>query len=138
VRGFVELKELSSNRLEISGLIENLSPGEHGFHVHEIGDCSAADASSAGGHFGHSHEKHGGLGHKDRHAGDLGNIVANSDGVAVFKIEAEKLCFRSTSCSVLGRSLVVHEDPDDLSSQPAGNSGARQACGVIPKSCCVN
>lgn len=135
VKGFLDLKELSSGALEISGKVENLSPGEHGFHVHEIGDCSALDASSAGPHFGHHHEKHADLRQQDRHAGDLGNILADSKGIAMIKIESKKLCLSDPKCSVLGRSFIVHAEPDDLKSQPAGNSGARQACGLIPSTC---
>jgi Cu-Zn family superoxide dismutase len=90
---------------KITGLAAN---GTHGFHIHEKGNCSAADASSAGAHFNPSGAKHGGQVGAVRHGGDLAN-------------------------SIIGRAVIVHGGPDDLKSQPAGNSGPRVACGLISK-----
>ncbi|HET9417704.1 MAG TPA: superoxide dismutase family protein [Chthoniobacterales bacterium] len=109
--------------------IENLTPGKHGFHIHEKGDCSAADASSAGGHFNPTHQHHGGPAGTERHAGDLGNIEADASGKAHLDWTG-KLSF-SGSDSIIGKSVVVHEKEDDLKTDPAGNSGARVACGEI-------
>jgi superoxide dismutase, Cu-Zn family len=107
-----------------------LTPGEHGFHIHEFGDCSASDASSAGGHFNPGHEPHGSPFSEIRHVGDLGNVVADAEGRAHFERLDTQIQFEGPA-SILGRSVVLHDRPDDFQSQPAGNSGARVACGVI-------
>jgi Cu-Zn family superoxide dismutase len=109
--------------------VENLTPGKHGFHIHEKGDCSAADAASAGGHFNPTHQHHGGPSGTERHAGDLGNIEADASGKAHVEWTG-KLSF-SGDDSIIRKSVVVHEKQDDLKTDPAGNSGARIACGEI-------
>lgn len=114
--------------------VDGLTPGLHGFHVHEKGDCSAPDAMSAGGHFNPSHKAHGDPAHGDHHAGDLGNLNANASGHATLELSVPSAQFtldKNAPNSVVGRALVVHADPDDLKTQPAGNSGKRVACGVI-------
>jgi Cu/Zn superoxide dismutase len=108
----------------------HLTPGKHGFHVHEHGDCSAHDASSAGGHFNPYGQKHGGPGNPNRHAGDLGNLVADETGHAHYDWVDDLLDLNGPN-AIIGRSVVVHANEDDLTSQPAGNSGPRIACGVI-------
>lgn len=110
--------------------VYNLTPGKHGFHVHEHGDCSAHDASSAGGHFNPFGKKHGGPDDPDRHAGDMGNLVADEKGHAHYDRVDDLLEINGPN-SIIGRSVVVHAKEDDLTSQPTGNSGARIACGVI-------
>lgn len=112
--------------------LKGLSPGKHGFHVHEKGDCSAPDASSAGGHFAPGGSPHGSPDNPPsaRHAGDLGNIEAGADGRARYERLDTVLQLRGTE-SIIGKAVVVHAGPDDLTSQPAGNSGPRVACGVI-------
>jgi Cu-Zn family superoxide dismutase len=117
----------------IAGRIAGLAPGAHGFHVHEKGNCTAPDASSAGGHFNPAGAPHAGPHSTPRHAGDLGNIIANSEGVAEFSIEVEGLSLGVDAASIIGRALVVHAAPDDLQSQPAGNASNRIACGLISK-----
>ena len=109
--------------------IENLKPGKHGFHIHEKGDCSAPDASSAGAHFNPTHQHHGGPATAEHHAGDLGNITADTTG----RVHLEwtgKLQLNGPD-SIIGKSVVVHEKEDDLKTDPTGNSGGRIACGVI-------
>lgn len=131
VSGVLKIEPIE-NGIFISGKIMGLAPGFHGFHVHEKGDCSAEDASSAGGHFTIDHEVHGSAHSEHSHLGDLGNIVANADGIAEIHLKSERLCLDPKKpCNILNRSLVVHADPDDLKSQPSGNSGKRVACGVI-------
>ena len=115
--------------VEVTGDVENLTPGKHGFHIHDKGDCSAADASSAGGHFNPTHQHHGGPDAGTRHAGDLGNIEADSSGKAHIQWKG-KLSLSGTD-SIIGKSVVVHEKADDFKTDPSGNSGARIACGVI-------
>lgn len=109
--------------------VEGLSPGKHGFHVHEKGDCGAPDASSAGGHFNPAGAPHGAptADRAARHAGDLGNLEAGPDGKARYDRVDTVLDFGQLS----GLSVLVHGGEDDFTSQPAGNSGARVACGVI-------
>ncbi len=114
-------------RATFSGLTPNR---EHGFHVHEKGDCSSPDASSAGGHFNPTHEPHGPLS-GNHHAGDLPSLKADSSGNASTTFDVKGLLLGSGATDLMGKALVVHADPDDHISQPAGNSGARVACGVI-------
>jgi superoxide dismutase, Cu-Zn family len=116
--------------VRVSGVIIGLSPGDHGIHIHETGDCSAPDASSAGAHFNPTGAPHGGPASNVRHVGDFGNITADSAGTARFSKTIPSLNVQGAN-SILGKALVVHEKADDLTSQPAGNSGARVACGVI-------
>ena len=111
---------------EIMGLTE----GKHGFHIHEHGDCSAHDASSAGGHFDPTKAKHGGPMDPDRHVGDMGNLVANGDGIAIYE-RIDELMELNGPNSLVDKSVVIHRDEDDLTSQPSGNSGPRIACGEI-------
>lgn len=110
--------------------LTGLTPGEHGIHVHESGDCSAYDASSAGGHFNPTDAPHADRGAESRHVGDLGNLVAGADGVARLNYVDTKVALHGPN-SIIGRSVVVHASRDDGSSQPSGNSGARIACGEI-------
>ncbi|MFN2540882.1 MAG: superoxide dismutase family protein [Chthoniobacterales bacterium] len=115
--------------VHVVGDIENLKPGKHGFHIHEKGDCSAPDASSAGGHFNPTHQHHGGPTTPERHVGDLGNIEPDASGKVHFDWTGKMSL--SGADSIIGKSVVVHEKADDLKTDPAGNSGARVACGVI-------
>lgn len=109
--------------------ITGLTPGKHGFHIHEFGDCSAADASSAGGHFNPMNKPHGAPDAAEHHTGDLGNLEADSTGKAHLELKDSMLKL-SGGYSILGRGVIVHEKVDDWS-QPVGNAGGRLACGVI-------
>lgn len=125
VRGTLRLIQ-QGDVLRVVGKIHNLTPGEHGFHIHQFGDQRGPDGMATGGHFDpHGHE-HGAPGEKS-HAGDFGNITADEQGVATVNVstQATKLHF------VLGRAFVVHAGRDDLKSQPSGDAGARVATGVI-------
>ena len=115
-------------RIELSGLAPR---SIHGLHVHEVGDCSAADASSAGGHFNPAGQKHGDRTGAERHAGDLGNVEADTAGNVATTVEIPALSVDRDVKDLAGRSVIVHAQADDLKGQPAGNSGARIACGVI-------
>jgi Cu-Zn family superoxide dismutase len=110
--------------------VTGLTPGKHGFHIHEFGDCSAADGASAGGHFNPSTESHGAPGDAQRHTGDLGNIEAGANGVADLEYTDSRASFDGAN-SVLGRGVIVHAGTDDFKTQPTGNAGGRLACGVI-------
>jgi Cu-Zn family superoxide dismutase len=107
--------------------------GLHGLHVHEIGDCSSEDFKSAGGHFNPMEVPHGGPEDAERHAGDLGNIECDQDGVCHLEIETSGLTVEDGPESVVGRAVILHEKTDDLVSQPTGAAGARLACGVIER-----
>ena len=119
--------------LHLRGEIGGLTPGSrHGFHIHEKGDCSAADASSAGGHFNPTGQPHGRAGQGAHHAGDADNLVADAKGVARVDAHLGGLSLGNGAANdVAGRAVIVHAAADDYSSQPAGNAGARVACGVI-------
>lgn len=131
VQGSVTFTELSDG-VRVAADITGLTEGEHGFHIHETGDCSAPDASSAGGHFAPDSSAHGGPDESapDAHAGDLGNVTASASGSATYEEEFDDLTFDGPR-GVSGRAVVVHADADDLESQPSGEAGERVACGVI-------
>src|SRR6202049_702885 len=116
--------------MQVVADITGLTPGQHGFHIHEFGDCSAPDATSAGGHFNPSKNPHAGHDDAKRHEGDLGNIEADSSGKAHLEL-TDKLMTMSGEKSIIGRSVIAHEKEDDLKTPQTGNSGGRVACGVI-------
>lgn len=131
VSGTVRFQQMG-DKVQVSGDVRGLKPNaEHGFHVHEKGDCSSGDGMSAGGHFNPAGKPHAHHSSADRHAGDLPNLKANGEGVATFTVETPLLAVGSGPNNVIGRSVIVHRDPDDYASQPAGNSGPRLACGLI-------
>lgn len=114
---------------EIGGLVRNAT---HAIHVHEKGDCSAADASSAGGHFNPTGQPHGRPDAGAHHAGDMPNITADANGVARVNLHVQGISLGGAATTdIVGRALVVHAQPDDYATQPSGNSGARIACGVV-------
>jgi superoxide dismutase, Cu-Zn family len=117
------------DEVQVVADIQNLTPGKHGFHIHEKGDCSAPDAASAGAHFNPTMKHHGGPNSLDHHAGDLGNIEADASGKA--RLDWKGKLSLSGKDSIIGKSIVVHEKEDDLKTDPSGNSGARVACGPI-------
>jgi Cu-Zn family superoxide dismutase len=116
--------------VEIEGEFTGLQPGQHGFHIHEFGDCSMADGKCAGGHFNPNGGKHSSPEDPGRHAGDLGNLKADSTGKASFKMSDSMLSLSGPN-SVIGRSVIIHAKPDDMKTQPSGDSGDRIGCGVI-------
>ncbi|HTE05742.1 MAG TPA: superoxide dismutase family protein [Planctomycetota bacterium] len=116
--------------VEVHVHIEHLAPGKHGFHIHEMGDCSAHDGMSAGGHFNPDDKPHGDRLALARHAGDLGNVTADGAGVVEIVFTDTQIAL-SGPHSIIGRSAMVHADPDDGTTQPTGNSGKRIACGVV-------
>jgi Cu-Zn family superoxide dismutase len=111
--------------VHLDAQVTGLAPGVHGFHVHDAGDCSAPDASSAKGHFNPGAKPHG------SHAGDLPDLTADATGTARLATDVAGLELGDGPTSIANRAFVVHADPDDHVSQPAGNSGKRIACGVI-------
>lgn len=132
--GVVTFTEMADGSVSIQADLSNVPPGLHGFHLHETGDCSAPDASSAGGHFNPGNQPHGAPDDVSRHAGDLGNIEASSSGRASHQMATNALTVSPGARSVVGRAVVLHADADDLESQPSGAAGARIACGVVNRS----
>ena len=133
VEGIITLTQSPGQPTVITGSIKGLAPGKHGFHIHEYGDLSDG-CKSAGGHYNPTNVDHGDL--EKGHVGDLGNIVANSNGVANINVTAKRVSLFGEQ-SVVGRAIVVHQDEDDLGkggdaeSLKTGNAGERLACGVI-------
>lgn len=109
--------------------VRGLKPNqEHGFHVHEKGDCSSGDGMSAGGHFNPDAVAHG---NAAGHAGDMPNLKADANGMAHATFEMKKMTVAAGTFSIVGKGLIIHRDPDDYKTQPTGNAGARMACSVI-------
>ena len=120
------------DRVLITGTLSGLKPGaEHGFHVHEKGDCSSGDGLSAGGHFNPGGKPHGHHGMGEHHTGDLPSLKADASGVAAIHFESRTIRVGSSANDIVGKGLIVHRDPDDFKTQPTGNAGPRLACAVI-------
>ena len=112
--------------------IWNASPGLHAVHIHAMGDCSAADGTSAGGHWNPTDEDHGEWGGDSFHLGDLGNIPVDSDGTGTFELTTDLWDMGTGSdLDIVGKAIIVHAGADDFVSQPSGAAGARIGCGVI-------
>jgi Cu-Zn family superoxide dismutase len=122
------------DKVVIAASLSGLKPNaEHGFHVHEKGDCSSGDGMSAGGHFNPRAKAHAHYGSGERHAGDMPNIKTDALGNASYSFETDLFTVPDGPASVIGRAVVIHRDADDYKSQPAGNSGPRIACGVVQR-----
>lgn len=120
----------SGNGVKVIADVEGLTPGKHGFHIHEYGDCSAPDGTSAGGHFNPEGVDHGGPEADARHVGDMGNLEAGNDGTAHLEY-TDNMIRLTGEHGIIGRAIIVHAGEDDLTSQPTGAAGARVACGVV-------
>jgi len=124
--------EQVGNKVRVVVYVQGLKPDqEHGFHIHEVGDCSSGDGMSAKGHFNPFGKPHGHPGSGERHAGDLPALKADKAGRAKIDVEIDVITVTAGPAGVIGRGLIVHADPDDYRTQPTGNAGARLACGVI-------
>jgi Cu-Zn family superoxide dismutase len=120
------------NKVWVQVEVRGLKPlAEHGFHVHEKGDCSSGDGMSTGGHFNPLNHGHGAHGQASHHAGDLPSLVADAQGNAQLRFESNTITVGSGATDIVGRGLIVHRDPDDFKTQPTGNAGPRLACAVI-------
>lgn len=128
---FIEKKGEVTFTANLSGL----KPGPHAIHIHEKSDCSAADASSAGGHWNPTFKKHGKWGVGEYHKGDIGNFTADANGNGTITLTTNEWCIGcgDPTKDILGKGLIVHEGSDDFTSQPSGNAGARVACSAIIK-----
>ena len=127
--GTVEFTKVADG-IRVVAEVRGLTPGKHGFHIHEFGDIHSDDAMSAGGHFNPEKSAHGEPHAAKRHVGDLGNLEANARGVAKVDFVDKEITFAGPH-SIIGRGVIVHEKADDFKTQPTGNAGGRMACGVI-------
>ena len=124
--------EQVGNKVRVIVFAQGLRPNqEHGFHIHEAGDCSSGDGMSAKGHFNPYGKPHGDPASAERHVGDLPSLKAGKDGRAKLDVTIDGATLAPGPAGIVGRGLVIHADADDYKTQPAGNSGARIACGVI-------
>jgi superoxide dismutase, Cu-Zn family len=119
------------DKVVVDADITGLTPGEHGFHIHEKGDCSAADGTSAGGHFNPNGQAHGNPDTPHHHFGDMPMLSADASGRAKLHVELTSISLKEGAANIVGKSVIVHQKADDYQTQPTGNSGARVACGVI-------
>ena len=129
VTGLVTFTRTDSG-IKVVADISGLTPGKHGFHIHEYGDCSNPDGTSTGGHFNPENTNHGGPADKVRHVGDLGNVTAGEDGKAHLELVDNMITFEGKH-DIIGRGIIVHAGEDDYVTQPTGNAGARVGFGVI-------
>jgi Cu-Zn family superoxide dismutase len=133
VAGEANFTQEGEARVRFELTVENLTPGEHAVHIHEKGDCSAEDASSAGGHWNPTMKPHGKRGNGTAyHKGDVGNMTVGNDGKGTISMTVEGWTIGGPdSTNVVGKSVIVHEKADDFTTQPTGNAGGRVSCGVI-------
>jgi Cu-Zn family superoxide dismutase len=130
--GEATFEEVGDGKVRVIVFAQGLRPGqEHGFHIHEAGDCSSGDGMSAKGHFNPAGKPHGHPASGERHAGDLPSLKAEKNGRAKLDVTVEGVTLRPGPTSIVGRGVIIHADPDDYKTQPTGNAGARLACGVI-------
>lgn len=135
LEGAVIFSELKSGKVNINVELSGIAPGNHAVHIHEKGDCSAADGKSAGGHWNPEDVAHGNRAEDDTyHKGDIGNIVIGEDGKGSMSLDIEGWTIGGEDASdILNKAVIVHAGPDDFTSQPSGAAGARIGCGVIKK-----
>lgn len=132
VRGTVTFTQVGPDIVRVSGSFSGHSKGPKGFHIHEKGDCSDPKAMSTGGHFNPGKHKHGAQYAAERHAGDLGNLNFNDQGVAKVSFVVGGISVSSDQPDgIIGRAVIVHMDADDMKTDPTGNAGGRVACGII-------
>lgn len=130
LKGTIEFTE-ENGEVTVVTKVDGLTTGAHGFHIHEIGDCSKADFTSAGGHFNPEKTNHGSLHADMSHAGDLGNLVADKKMKAYTTIKTHGVTLGEGKNSIIGKAVIIHKDADDYTTQPTGNAGGRLACAVI-------
>lgn len=140
IKGVIHLEELPNNKTKIYGTVSGLSPGLHAIHIHETGDLTDG-CMSACAHYNPFGKEHGGPNDKERHVGDLGNLIADKNGIAHYEL-IDDLVKLKGKYSVIGRSIIIHNDPDDLGkggfpdSKTTGHAGGRMVCGVIGYASC--
>ena len=131
--GTVDFHQIG-DKVRVVANVSGLAPNrQHGFHIHEVGDCSSGDGMSTKGHFNPTGKPHAHHSTPDRHAGDLPALQSDAGGNAVLKADLDVITVTAGPTSVVGRGLIVHVDPDDYKTQPTGNAGARIGCAVIQR-----
>lgn len=122
-------------KVTFTAKMAGLDPGVHAIHIHEKSDCTAADGSSAGGHWNPTFKKHGKWGVGEYHKGDIGNFTADAKGNGTITMTTDEWAIGGDdeTKNILGKGLIVHQGADDFTSQPAGDAGARVACSGIIK-----
>lgn len=128
--GSVHFTELKDGEVEVKVDLTGLTPGLHGFHIHEKGDCGD-NAKNAGGHYNPGGLAHGAPTDVSHHAGDFGNVTADAKGEVHTAFSTHSVTVTAGPSSVVGHAVVLHEKDDDLKTQPAGNAGGRIACGAV-------
>lgn len=133
LEGVATFTEDNTGNVTLRVNVRHVSPGKHAIHIHENGDCSAPDASSAGGHWNPTAEAHGKWGNDPYHKGDLGNLEVANDSTSTLTMTTDKWCVGCDDPmkNVVGKSVVIHAGVDDFTSQPSGDAGGRIGCGVI-------
>jgi Cu-Zn family superoxide dismutase len=132
VSGTATFTPTSDGKVKMVLALDNLTAGEHAVHLHENGDCSAADATSAGGHWNPTGDNHGKRGENDYHAGDIDNLEVGENGIGTLEMVVEGWSIGDGQDSdILNKAIIIHADADDFTSQPSGAAGSRVACGVI-------
>lgn len=131
VSGTVAFEEIMEGTVRVTVDLTGVPEGVHGFHIHEFGDCSADDGSSAGGHFNPIGTHHAGPGDALHHAGDMGNLVAGPDEKVKTTMTFTSFTLSPGTTSAAGLAVIVHAKRDDLTSQPTGDAGGRIACGIV-------
>jgi superoxide dismutase, Cu-Zn family len=126
---FTETNGIVSMEANVSGL----TPGNHAIHIHAVGDCSADDGTSAGGHWNPTNVDHGKWGTSPFHIGDIGNMEAGADGTGTISRETDLWCINCNdeTKNIIGKAIIIHEGPDDFTSQPSGAAGDRIGCGEV-------
>lgn len=132
VSGQVSFESSGDGAVKITVEVSNLPEGKHALHLHENGDCSAPDATSAGGHWNPTNKQHGKRGEGEFHKGDIANLEAGSDGKVSWSEDIEGWTIGGPdSTNILNKAVIIHSGADDFTSQPTGDAGSRIACGVI-------
>src|SRR3954471_16148750 len=133
--GEATFEQVGADKVQVVVNVQGLKPGQqHGFHIHEVGDCSSGDGMSTKGHFNPGGKPHGNVSSGEHHAGDLPALQADKGGHAKLDVTVSGISVAPGPASIVGRGLIVHADPDDYKTQPTGNADARIACGVIKPS----
>jgi Cu-Zn family superoxide dismutase len=128
--GSVQFQELADGSVQVKVDLTGVPAGIHGFHVHDKGSC-ADNGMGAGGHFNPMSLNHGSPDAMPHHAGDFGNVTANASGEVHTQFVTHSVTVREGQASAIGHAVILHASPDDLTTQPTGNAGARIACGIV-------
>ena len=129
-RGTVHFQQLADGRVEVQVDLSGVPAGVHGFHVHDKGDCGD-NGNAAGGHFNPTGSPHAAPGTSPHHAGDFGNVTADAAGEVHTRFTTSSVTVAAGDRSAVGHAVILHANPDDLTTQPTGNAGGRIACGVV-------